>query len=253
LTTLTVAVVTSLAIATVAWGAPGGAPGKPGGGGGPKGRVEVSIDANLIWAHEVGDTIFYTFGVTNDSGETVTVTDEKTRLDDTVPADGELKTFEGSYSLTPGDMGTKNFTNTVTATWPNGKTHATATVEVTEYGLCDDDGDGIFQTDASVCIWKPGPGTWTISVMPDSTRRTRVRITVRDHVPGNWCPQGVTEDWRRGDGPVQATVTIPSLPDPWLGDPVCPIGGYEGGEFFDVGTPSSFYLDTNGHVIITPA
>jgi len=52
-------------------------------GGGPQGLVEVSIEANLASAHEVGDTIYYTFGVTNGSSEPVRVTDELTGLDAT--------------------------------------------------------------------------------------------------------------------------------------------------------------------------
>ncbi len=259
-TMLVIATVMSLAIATAAWGAPGGVKGKPGGDGGPRGPVEVSIEVNLPWAHEVGDTIFYTFEVTNDSGEGVTVTDELTGLDALVEGS---TSFERNYSLIADDMpatigDTGNLTNTVTATWASGKTTAMATVEVISYGMCEKDGDGSFTTDG-VCIWKPGPGDWTISVMPDSNRLTRVRITVRDHVPGNWCPQGVGKKWRPGDGPVQTTVTIPALPiniPGWPsstdGGPVCPIGG-AGGDFFNVGTPSSFYLDTNGDVTVTPA
>ncbi len=75
-------------------------------------------------------------------------------------------------------------------------------------------------------------------------------ITVRDHIPGNWCPQGVTEKWRPGDGPVQTTVAIPAWPEAWAGDPVCPAGG-AAGDFYEVGTPSSFYLDTDGNVTVT--
>lgn len=228
-------------------------PDHPSCGGGPQGQVEVSIEANLTTAHEVGDTIYYTFVVTNDSDVNVTVTDERTTLNETVSSDGESVPFEGSYELTTADMLTETpITNTVTATAPSGETwQATATVGVDKYDLCNPDGSGVFNTDASVCIWKPAPGNWTISVVPDSTRPTRVMITVRDHVPGNWCPQGIRERWRPGGDPVETTVIIPPVPDEWASGPVCSIGG-AAGDFYGVGTPDSFYLATKGTVTVTP-
>jgi hypothetical protein len=202
--------------------------------------------------HEAGDTIYYTFVVANGlDDEVVTVTDELGTLNEMVPA-GESATFERSYVLDDTDMETETLTNTVTATAPSETRQATATVEVEKYELCEEDSNGVFFTDASVCIWKPGPGTWKISVVPVSTRSTRVMITVRDHVPGNWCPQGITDRWRPGDDPVETTVNIPSVPDGWAGDDVCSIGG-AAGNFFNVGTPDSFYLDTTGNVIVTSA
>jgi len=235
-------------------------PNHPSCGGGPQGLVEVSIYTNLASAHEVGDTIYYTFGVTNGSSETVGVTDELTGLNEPVNA-GESTTFGPlSYLLTtddvPGTIGdTLNLINTVTASGVESgeTTKDMATVKVTKYGYCNPgntDGSGVFDTDDGICIWKPAPGDWTISVVPDSNRSTRVRITVRDHVPGNWCPQGITERWRPGDDPVETTVIIPPVPDEWAGGKVCPIGG-AAGEFYDVGTPSSFYLDTKGEVTVT--
>ena len=223
-------------------------------GDGPQGLVEVSIEANLTKAHEAGDTIYYTFVVTNglDEDEVVTVTDELGTLNGTVLAGGSA-TFERSYVLDDTDMETETLTNTVTATAPSETRQATATVEVDKYELCDREGNGVFSTDASVCIWKPGPGNWKISVVPDSNRSTRVMITVRDHVPGNWCRQGITDRWRPGDDPVETTVSIPEWDsDTWAGEAICPIGG-AAGDFYDVGTPSSFYLDTKGNVTVTSA
>ncbi len=219
-------------------------------GGDPQGLVEVSIEANLTKAHEAGDTIYYTFVVTNGlEDEAMTVTDTLETLIETVPP-GVSATFERSYVLKDTDMETETLTNTVTATASGETWQATATVEVDEYELCDEDGDGSFSTDASVCIWKPGHGDWKISVVPDSTRPTRVMITVRDHVPGNWCPQGITDRWRLGGDPVETTVNIPEVPGEWVGGSVCPVGG-AAGAFYDVGTPDSFYLDTMGEVTVT--
>lgn len=221
-------------------------------GGDPQGLVEVSIEANLTKAHETGDTIHYTFVVTNGlDDEEVTVTDTLETLNEIVLAG--VSDFESSYVLDDSDMETETLTNTVIATASSETRQATATVEVDEYELCDDpDGDGVFSTDASVCIWKPAPGDWKISVVPDSTRPTRVMITVRDHVPGNWCPQGITERWRPDGDPVVTTVSIPEWdPGTWAGGQVCSIGG-AAGAFYDVGTPDSFYLDTTGNVIVTP-
>jgi len=225
---------------------------------GPQDLVEVYIDANIGWAHEVGDRIYYTFAVTNGSDDPVTVTDTLNVLVPSEEVDpGESETFGPlPYLLKSTDMATQNFTNTVTATSEGSgdTTQATATVEVTEYEKCPDPGEnGEFYTDG-LCIWKPAAGTWTISVVPVSNRPTQVMITVRDHVPGNWCPQGVRAKWRPNGGPVETTVTIPELllgwPAGWAGDPVCPAGG-AGGDFFNVGTLSSFYLDVSGTVTIT--
>jgi hypothetical protein len=57
--------------------------------------------------------------------------------------------------------------------------------------------------------------------------------------------------WKPGGDPVQATFTIPDWTEIPVREPVCPIGG-AGGDFFNVGTPGSFYLVAIGDVTVTP-
>ena len=232
--------------------------------GGTQPGVEVSIEASLTSAHELGDTIYYTIAVTNDSTESVSVTDELTELDVIVdpkgsPATGHESPYSvrRSYTLGVADMppeigDTVDLVNTVTAEVNDQDVaQAKVTVTVAEYGLCEPElvPDGNFQTGPETCIWKPPPGNYVISVVPDSARQTRVMITVRDHTPGNWCPQGLTERWRPGGDPVKTTVIIPEWANDWAGESVCPAGG-AAGNFYEIGTPGSFYLDTEGTVTI---
>jgi hypothetical protein len=77
-------------------------------------------------------------------------------------------------------------------------------------------------------------------------RPAKFTVSVRDHVPGNWCvledgSGGVTsERWRPNDGPLALDVYLPDENGP-RGSGVCLAGG-AGGEFFPVGNPDSFYL-----------
>jgi hypothetical protein len=108
-----------------------------------------------------------------------------------------------------------------------------------------------------VCIWKPASsGEWTVSVTPVKavTRPTRMMVSVRDGVPGNWCTVPDVADtgvvFRRlmpGDTAFKLHVLLPGSGTEALGalaDGQCNSGG-AGGDYFAVGNPDSFYLYTS--------
>ena len=112
-------------------------------------------------------------------------------------------------------------------------------------------------TGGEVCIWKPpSSGEWTVSVKATKTvtRPTRMMVSVRDGVPGNWCtvPDGVDTGVviRRlmpGDTAFELQVLLPGSDGQTLdglADGQCNSGG-AGGNYFAVGNPESFYLYTS--------
>ena len=220
-----------------------------------EGSVSLEITTNLPWAQEASDTVIYTVVVRNDSAADVVVTSTLSGDLGTVAA-GETKTFIEDYAVAPHYEDREpgpdpiTLTNTVTAEASGGEV-ASASVDVDlwyETLPCD------FNAPIpGACIWTPdSPGDWTVAVTPTATRPTNVMITLRDHIPGNWCASGANEKWRPGQGPVQTTFSIPDWEAGPLGAAVCPIGG-AGGDFFGVGTPSSFFLVADGWVTVTKA
>ncbi len=127
------------------------------------------------------------------------------------------------------------------------------------------------RTDTEICIWTPDVrGIWEVSMLPSLEKPTNVTVTMRDHVPGNWCtlpgepdPDASLEDvggiikgrWKPNSPALTGKVYLPgaaplgsfgSIPDPipwwmWITDGTCLSGG-AGGDFFQVGNPDSFYL-----------
>ncbi len=123
-------------------------------------------------------------------------------------------------------------------------------------------------TVSDICIWTLPPngkltktGVWEITlypVIPEKPKRNfTASVSVRDHVPGNWCSLAVDASWGFGErwpfvGPIVGEVYLPgneNLPTLGLGDGVCLAGG-AGGDYFAVGNPDSFYLRTNGDVTV---
>ena len=158
---------------------------------------------------------------------------------------------------------------------------------VMPYGPYEDCGFGdgspttVTRTDSEICIWTPTTkGIWEVSMVPSASRSTNVTVTMRDHVPGNWCtlpnsnPDALLEDvggiikgrWKPGSPALTGQVYLPGatpleslnpLPKPipwwmWITDGTCLSGG-AGGDFFQVGNPDSFYLWTSvpGDVTVT--
>lgn len=108
---------------------------------------------------------------------------------------------------------------------------------------------------SEVCIWTPPrTGGWRVSLYPtppaNANRPIHAGVTVRDHVPGNWCilpdnaDGGVFGDrWKTDDDPITGEVYLPSNGE-------C-LGGGAGGESIKpVGNPTSFYLVAHGLVSV---
>ena len=119
-----------------------------------------------------------------------------------------------------------------------------------------------------VCIWTlpndtkgtSKTGVWKITLeptTPDNPKRPiSASVTVRDGVPGNWCPvaigltSGISERWKVGDDLPTGQTYLPgdeNLPN--LAEGMC-INGGAGGDYFEVGNPKSFYLAANGLVTV---
>jgi hypothetical protein len=222
----------------------------------PSGDVEITVEPNLPWTQEGTDTVIYEISVIKPSELTVVVTSS---LSGEVGAIGpDASTIYQAYVVAPHYVGLGadpiTLTNTVEAI-AGGEVLATASADVQLHNDIPPCGlvEGETKLIPGVCIWTPTDhGDWTVSVLPDANRPTNVQITLRDHVPGNWCPSGIRAKWRPGEEPVTTTFTIPDweVPGYRLGDPVCPYGG-AGGDFFGVGTPSSFFLAVSGMVTVT--
>jgi hypothetical protein len=110
--------------------------------------------------------------------------------------------------------------------------------------------------EAGVCIWHTDQrGAWTISVTPADLKVRDMTVTLRDHVPGNWCTPdgsggGAYLRWHPKDAtprdPLTLDVYLPDADDGLgndapLGDGVC-YGGGAGGATMQDGSPDSFYL-----------
>jgi hypothetical protein len=266
------ALVTVLAIAAPAAGK--GKPGKTT----TSAPIAVFLEGGPIWVHEAGDVIHYTVVIEN-----------KTRSDVTVGVEFEFGSepavmIPARATVTLADLfstsvGTNRIEAARTAGCENQPAGADPQCEIPAsvtvvYG--GGEGEVVAQTSSKVmpydlcgfapavvaggevCIWQPDPTNqkrWTVSVEPDATKRTNVLVTVRDHVPGNWCtlplPEGgggvVSQRWKPADGPVTLKV--------YLGNEegICLSGG-AGGDHFAVGNGASFYLylSTDGEVTVSP-
>jgi hypothetical protein len=228
------------------------------------GDVEVSITQHLAfesvandvtpWVHEEGDLIIYSISGINDSGGPIDLADDLTGFLETDVTESPFGPYVRDYFVALSDIEWKTpdlgyVTNTVTVSGPGGVlADASAIAEFTPYEGCD-----FSKTITDVCIWKPSqPGEWQLTVDPTPLGRRVIRyqVTLRDHIPGNWCPTGLSGTWKLGDDPVSTIFTIPDWTQIPPGDPVCPLGG-RAGDFFNVGTPDSFYLVASGDVTVT--
>jgi hypothetical protein len=122
-------------------------------------------------------------------------------------------------------------------------------------------------TRGEVCIWvPPETGEWTVSAVPNPipTRPTRLMMTMRDGVPGNWCTLTaggdggvVQERWLRDRPDTDPVVLDMFLPgdNGVLDDGMCLTGGHgvctEDDCYFAVGNPKSFYLYSSFDATVT--
>jgi hypothetical protein len=103
------------------------------------------------------------------------------------------------------------------------------------------------------CLWHATAGhwgTWTVTLDPygEPTKPTSVFVTLRDHMPGNWCatsengPAGITGRMKPG-----VSMSIEWLiPD----DGICLRDGMAGEASFGVGTPGTYVLVLEGDLTL---
>jgi hypothetical protein len=102
----------------------------------------------------------------------------------------------------------------------------------------------------TTCRWQPDEsGVWnvTLSAAGECKKATPVWLTLRDHVPGNWCAASDTgpAGWSgrlRGDETVPLVLETPE-------NGICRRGGASGDKM-GVGNPTTFVLDVKGDVTL---
>jgi hypothetical protein len=231
----------------------------------PAAPIAAYVEAGPWWIHEAGDVIVHTVHVQNKTSDTP--------IDVTVSTDFEVGPVElsvlgGTTEVTqlerlvsPDDVAVEGeITGTVTVSYEIDKpvviVQEVSTV-VSLYPNCDpgiDRGTPVAQ-EAGICIWHTDlRGAWTISAVAEDKKAQGMTVTLRDHVPGNWCTTdgsggGVHVRWHPKDkthGPLTLDVFLPDSDDALdgnepLGDGVC-FGGGAGGATMPIGNPDSFYL-----------
>jgi len=213
--------------------------------------VAVSLDASPMWVHEDADVLEYTVTLHNKTSADIdnirVELSPGSEPDDSsgfVLSANETQTLEFSRAVSqfpgrcvePGeecDLVAKAAVLLGTEVM----TQATMSTPLMPYPSCGLE-DEVADVTGGTCIWNPpNAGTWTVSLEPtppsNPKRHSDVLVTVRDHVPGNWCGAW-SGKWRPDDGPVEVSVHLPA-------NGVCLAGG-AGGEFFDIGNPESVYL-----------
>jgi len=248
--------------------------GKPSGPAGLKVTVETiddTIGKWLPWVAAVGDKVNYRVTVTN-NGPPVKIESVTDTLPDTdlvcVPEGGCAGALGSgnSYvyqSLAPHEVTSDEYYAqdelvNVVAVQALGRALVVVTSEMNigHYDDCPDFDGGHFDPadypTYPFCRWSPPePGLWSIKFTPDGSGPLTVSMTLRDHVPGNWCvtPDGEgghvqVNKWRSGE--VELLVYLPDgylpLDHPYAG--VCLEGG-AGGELFGDGNAGHYYFFSN--------
>lgn len=230
-------------------------------------RLTIRVEASPGWVHEADDVIDLAVFVENAGRSTIddvtvvlTAAGNQTFNIPSIEA-GERKTINATprvvrdfaeFTTCPEDGCALPIR--VMALYGSLATEATGTVSLEVYSSC-----GFVEGEAMVdgpCIWTPTePGLWTVSILPNSSHPTGASVTVRDHIPGNWC---TLEDgsggiiggkWKVGADPIEGQVLLPGA-DGLLGDGVCYDGGIGGSGWFGIGNPDSFYLVAHGWVTV---
>lgn len=227
--------------------------------------IAAYVQAEPVWVHEAGDVITYNVNVENRSRTThidVVVTfdfDNDTKTLSLEGGETDAATF--SRTVAAGDFDSDEITGTFTVTYGTGGDQSvvveTSTV-AEKYEPCAiaSGGGTATVTAGEACIWKPGvPGStsWEISVSPaERVKQRSMAVTMRDHVPGNWCTTdgshgGASVRWGPQDDPPDLVLDA-LLP----ANGIC-LGGGAGGAEMPIGNPDSFYLWLlhDGHVTIS--
>jgi hypothetical protein len=239
--------------------------------------IAVHVENGPWMVHEVGDIIVYAVYVQNKTRTTpitVTVSNDfgvksvtkKIVGGTTVPVVFEREVLKVPPYTTFPPYGTSGeIVDTITVTYEMDELDEEVTIVLEEgtlvesyrpCGFTDDDGTvTVDVTDGTACIWHTDQrGAFTISVVPVDPKSHGMSVTLRDHVPGNWCTPdgsggGAYVRWpSKDDAPKLLTLDV-FLPDAEdrldggvpLGDGVCYGGGAGGATMLD-GSPDSFYL-----------
>jgi hypothetical protein len=156
---------------------------------------------------------------------------------------------------------------TFTLTVAGGGSTETVVTEVPWYSdvPCVPNEDGSYTIDG-LCIWEPRQfGVWDIEIVEAFGRTGKSNrlpgVTVRDHVPGNWCllpdanyfaghvEWGFLDGWS-ADG-LTRTVYLPTGNLAGEHPGVCLKEGAADRNTMGVGNPDSFYVATNARLIFT--
>ena len=247
-------------------------PGKPTNDG--RSLVTATADANLAWVNAAGDVIHYRIEVS--ASETVVARVDFSTNDGTVWTifDGSLTagphSYLETYAVTDADLG---------ATGEQVAIEASVAVLVDGAPVAHDavsvigeridrcpfvESDGVltaYSYAGGICWFDFAPGEWSIISEPDYPEAGRnPRVTMRDHLPGNWCQVGEAETVG-GSRTQPASITIPvSLPSEnpfgfgqWFDVGVCGLGGLgrctDPECFLPVGNPHTFVLDAPAGVV----
>ena len=244
--------------------------------------IAAYVESGPQWVHEAGDVIVYSVILENKTRSRqieVTVSTDFGNEEVTLPVEGgttEVVALERTVSEeeVPADGASGEIVGTLTVAYDMDGPVTIVLNEgtvVERYRSCGIDMLGgtatVDMTDGSACIWHTDQrGAWTISVLPVDPKVTSMSVTLRDHVPGNWCTPdgsggGANVRWHPKDDtrtPVTLDVFLPDANDTLgdgnpLGDGVC-YGGGAGGATMQDGTPNSFYLwlRHDGVVTISP-
>lgn len=208
----------------------------------PSKGLEVSIEANLYAWNVEGDEILFDLMVKRPSLEEVVVTlvinGETMDLPSPEPDWSEWSSvfvYTVPYSSEPGTD-----PPTIVATLTANSVSDSVTVEAWPVGACPDviaSGGTEPEYAGGICYASFAPGYWTIVAEPEAPS-DRFALTMRDHVPGNWCMVG-EETRGKPTGAQTIEVFIPE-------DGVCLLGGRgvctESDCYFAIGNPANFVL-----------
>jgi hypothetical protein len=207
----------------------------------------------FYWIDAPGDLVGYQVTVTRAGDETPTVSDSFGTTYHATALGGGSYVFlsDSPYEVTAEDYDTiqnpgQELINEVTVTAGGTTKKVSIATEIHQFADCGDGFSMAQRGDYVMCRWTPaGLGFWSITVTPESLPSSlSFLITLRDHVPGNWCvvPDGVGGfvegtgrlSVRRPAEEIELHVYLPA-------DGLCLEGGM-GGDFLGVGNSADFYM-----------
>ena len=229
--------------------------------------IAVNVENGPWWVHEVDDVLVYTVYVENKTQSTTA------SVSVTVEFDPDVKTFtlkggqtdfvEFSRTVGPLDLPSDGeegeIVEPVTVSYkidgvsgPDIVAHVSTVAQA--YDPCPEDGEftNVLVT-RGACIWHPGSlgDNWKVTVRPPPEATYRMlAVTMRDHVPGNWCTPdgsggGADIRWKPKDDPPDLLLDV-FLP----ANGVCR-GGGAGGATMPAGNINSFYLWLRYDALVT--